>query len=253
MNEILDLWAGKSHDTQSLKATFTREDFDETWESTNRFNGTAFVKRPNLAYLNFEKVVNGKAVPSERIISTGPEIYQFLTETKQVHVYPLPAEEQKRAVEEGPLPFLFNMEAAKIRARYQIRLVNENKELYLIAIKPLQAEDRDAFSLAYIWLDRAKLQPTKIQLHDPANFKNTKTYVFRDIQVNAEIKDVFFDAKTQWQGVRSQGWDLVMHGPDGKPVTPRTTVPLRPAQGPTTTPKRERFWTAVPPSADLVG
>jgi TIGR03009 family protein len=221
MNQILDAWAKKSQSTDSLHARFIREDYADDWQTKTRYSGAAFVKRPNLAYLNFDKMPDdpaGKPVPNERIICTGTDVYQFLTETKQVHVYPLPPEERARALEEGPLPFLFNMDAAKIKARYAIRLVGEKDNLFLIGIKPLTDQDREAFSLAYIWLDASKFQPTKIQLHDPSNPKNTKTYTFSEVGMNRTISDAYFDAKSQWQQVRPAGWDLVMHDLEGKPV-----------------------------------
>jgi TIGR03009 family protein len=260
MDQVLNAWAKKTQSTDSLYAKFIREDYADDWQTKTRYSGSAFVKRPNLAYLNFDKLPDdpaGKPVPNERIICTGTDVYQFLTETKQVHVYPLPPEERQRALEEGPLPFLFNMDAAKVKERYAIRLIGERDNLFLIGIAPIQAQDREAFSVAYIWLDATKFQPTKIQLLDPSNKKNTKTYTFSEMSMNRTISDAYFDAKSQWQQVRPAGWDLVMHDVEGKPVagsgggaaTKTTTAPPSgPGARPSAAP-RQPAATAAQPAA----
>ena len=65
------------------------------------------------------------STPYERIICTGKEVWQYRSDTQQIFIFPLGKDEQKKAIEEGPLPFLFNMQADDARQRYQMTLISE--------------------------------------------------------------------------------------------------------------------------------
>jgi TIGR03009 family protein len=234
MEEILRDWEARSKSTKTLYAKFTRDDVIDDWDETTRYDGAAFLQSPNLAYLNFEKVAaDGKKTFSERIVCTGDRVYQFLADSKQVHLYALSQEDRLKAMEEGPLPFLFNMNAANAKQRYRMGLLEENADLALVAIYPLQDVDREAFSRAYVWLNKGTFLPTKIQLMDPSNAKNSKTFKFSDVRRNVEVKPTYFDGLGQSRGVAQAGWDIVSHGPDGKPIASAVPKGAAPAAAPT--------------------
>lgn len=235
MSELLVDWEARSKTTKTLYAKFTREDVIDDWDEKTQYDGAAFLQSPNLAYLNFEKLgADGKKTFNERIVCTGDRVYQFLADSKQVHMYALSQEDRLKAMEEGPLPFLFNMNAADANKRYRMQLIEENAELALIAIYPLQDVDREAFSRAYVWLNKSTFLPSKIQLMDPSNQKNSKTFRFSDVRRNIEVKPAYFDGLGQSRQVAQAGWDLVPHGPDGQPInrqaTPGATAPTAPGQ-----------------------
>jgi TIGR03009 family protein len=241
LDELLHAWEVQSQRTTSLRATFTREDLDRAWNAKTYFAGTAVLKSPNLAYLEFQKYSDDLKTKSfsERIVCSGDRVYHFQADTKQVHIYELAQEDRQKALEEGPLPFLFNMKASQAKARYKMALLDETAAEWLILIEPIAEVDRQAFSKAYVRLDRTNFLPTEIVLTDPSNGKDTKTYKFvtRDRQLtvkrNAEVGPEWFDGKTQASKVRAAGWDLVMHGPadppQGKPaVGTRRAPPAEP-------------------------
>lgn len=235
MSVLLVDWEARSKTTKTLYAKFTRDDVIDDWDEKTQYDGAAFLQSPNLAYLNFEKVgADGKKTFNERIVCTGDRVYQFLADSKQVHMYALSQEDRLKAMEEGPLPFLFNMNAADANKRYRMQLVEENAELALIAIYPLQDVDREAFSRAYVWLNKSTFLPSKIQLMDPSNPKNSKTFRFSDVRRNVEVKPAYFDGLGQSRQVAQAGWDLVPHGPDGQPIssqnTPKAAAPAAPGQ-----------------------
>lgn len=252
MDGILDAWSQRSKTVKSLYARFTREDVVHAWQDRSKYDGQAYLMSPNLAYLNFEKVgEDGKPAPYERIVCTGDRVYHFMADSKQVHVYTLAQQERQRALEEGPLPFLFNMDAAQARLRYQMTLLQENEELYLIAITPLQKVDREAFSRAYIYLDRTRFLPTKIQLVDPNNGKDTKTFTIAVVQPNVKIAEAYFDAASQTRQViqADKKWDIVEYNVAGEPIgKPPATAP---ASGATAAPgaavRRPAAAAAAPP------
>ncbi len=220
MDAILDAWSKRSKTVQTLYARFTREDVVQAWQDKTRYDGTAYLQSPNLAYLNFEKFgEDGKSKPYERIVCNGSQVYHFLADSKQVHIYTLAQQERQRALEEGPLPFLFNMDATLARQRYQMTLLQENDELFLIAITPLQQVDREAFSRAYVYLDKERFMPTQIRLIDPSNGKDNKTFSIVLVQPNVKVPEAYYDAASQTrQVVQTAKWDIVEYGADGNPL-----------------------------------
>lgn len=248
MDAILEAWSKQSKTVQTLYARFTREDVVQAWQDKTRYDGTAYLKSPNLAYLNFEKFgEDGKSKPYERIVCNGSQVYHFLADNKQVHIYTLAEQERQRALEEGPLPFLFNMDADRARLRYQMTLLQENEELFLIAITPIQQVDREAFSRAYIYLDKKRFMPTQIRLIDPSNGKDSKTFSIVVVQPNIKVPDAYYDSSSQTRDVvQSAKWDVVEYGSDGKPVNGGRAAAGPPAQG---APARQPSAAAAAPAA----
>ncbi len=143
MQWLLKAWEGQSKKLKTLDVHINRIDLAPAWNEELRFEGRAVFKKPELAYLNFNKVkttkdAKGKQVPvvnpkdgkpvstpHETIVCTGREVWQYLHDLRQVFVYPLAKEERKRALDEGPLPFLFNMKAQEAERRYFLSLEGE--------------------------------------------------------------------------------------------------------------------------------
>ena len=53
----------------------------------------------------------------EHWVCDGTSIYEYRTEQKQLVERPIPKEMQGKAIVDGPLPFLFGAEAAKLKQR----------------------------------------------------------------------------------------------------------------------------------------
>ena len=97
----------------------------------------------------------------------GPEVWHYRYDVKQIFIFPLDKDQRKRALEEGPLPFLFNMKAADAKQRYEMVLQGEDDKEYLVKIKPLLKEDKDDLQHGWVYLDKEFLLPTRIVLIAP--------------------------------------------------------------------------------------
>lgn len=247
MAEVLQSWERQSQNTRTMYAKFERTDVATDWGTTTLYDGDAFLQSPNLAYLNFNKYdETTKAYTfNERIVCTPDRVYQFLAETKQVQIYDLAKDQRQRAMEEGPLPFLFNMKAEDARNRYEMTLLGENEKQCLIRIKPLQKLDREAFSMAYVTLDTEHGTPYKIRLMDASNDKNYKEFKFKDVRRNVEIKLDYFQGLKQAREVASKGWSIVEHPAEGPPAQSAAAAP-RPGEGTVLAPRADRRG-AMPP------
>jgi TIGR03009 family protein len=208
LDQLLSDWEARSQSITSLDAQFIRQDVNAEFNQKDVYVGRALLKSPNLAFLNFDKMNNGKKEPYEQIRCTGKEVYFMQAATSQIHVYPMPADEQKRALEEGPLPFLFNMRAAEAKKRYNMIFRGEVQDHFLIRIQPRLQEDRQAFIQADIALNKQSFMPDVIMLVAP-NGKDTQTYDFRGqgsyIKANARI------AEANFKGIQLEGWQVVRH------------------------------------------
>lgn len=216
MEELLKAWEHQSAQNKSLDVLFTRVDTSAVWNDKITYVGRAALKSPNRAFLQFEKVVSGKKQGEtknelfEVIMCNGDKVYQFLYERKQVFVYPLDARERQRALQEGPLPFLFDMKSEEAKKRYEFTLLGENEAKCLIQIIPRQNIDREAFSAAFIWLDKQTFMPTRLQLNDPNNGKDKKEFTFTKLKTNVEIAEGLFSGEELSRRVIAKnGWKRI--------------------------------------------
>jgi TIGR03009 family protein len=229
LSQLLTLWEKNSSRLKTLDVTMTRTDRDPAWGQDEVYEGRAILKSPNLAMLDFKKVVNGQKVPYERIICTGTEVWQYRSATKQIFIYPLEKDVQQRALEEGPLPFLFNFQEATAKKRYHMDLVGENEKFEVLRIMPREEIDRESFTKAWVQLDRKLfLLPSRIFLLAPDG-KSSKDFVLSltPQSPNREVMDENFKGKLipEWKVVRNPGGD-------GKPVPDARGAQAAPAPAP---------------------
>ena len=135
---------------KTLDVWIYRIDRRPAWDEEVHYEGRAVFKNPQLAYLDFKKIKTvtqrqGEVgpvadpkdpkklatTPDETIICGENEVWQYLYPTRQIFVFPLAKEQRQRALDEGPLPFLFNMKAEKAKARYEMKLIEREPEILL--------------------------------------------------------------------------------------------------------------------------
>ncbi len=220
MEKLLVEWEKKSSLVKSLHVKYKRTDDNPLFEVKTYYEGQAYLKSPSFAYLDFYKVnppapppANAKAgaakpaadapapIFDERIVCNGKKVFQFKGPTRQVFIFPLAKDEKQKALEEGPLPFLFNMSVKKAKERYEMMLAKQDDASYIIKIIPLLKIDRDEYSQAMVQLDKKQLLPMAIKLWSPDG-KNTKLFTFKpeDVEANGDIPDSFFDGHAMIYG-----------------------------------------------------
>jgi TIGR03009 family protein len=229
MDNLLLLWEGQSKKLQTLEVAIYRIDKDAAWAEEEHYLGRAAFKTPQLAFLDFRKVKlqsqadpkakdkkvlvpvkkDSKIVsnPYETIVCAADEVWHYRYDVKQIFIYPLDKNQRKRALEEGPLPFLFNMRAAEARQRYAMVLQHEDEKIYTVMIKPRLPEDQESFSIAWINLDKNFLLPLRIYLLAPDK-KSSKDFKLSQIQPNKEVKANLFigvDPGKPWKVERNPG------------------------------------------------
>lgn len=248
MKRLLAVWEQRSALLKTLDVRITRVDKSPAW-GDERYEGRAILMSPNLAWLDFQKVSHDdatnkdKLVPYERIVCTGAEVWQYRSDTRQIFIFPLEKENQKRALEEGPLPFLFNMKAAEAEARYEMALVNEGQGFYVISVVPRLQIDRESFSKAFLKLNGTNFLPDRIFLVSPDG-KSTKDFTLTAVKSNQAVAPENFKGQ-----VLGPPWTVVRN-PEGGGGAPPAAAPARgqatgigarpPVAAPTAAPSRRR-------------
>jgi TIGR03009 family protein len=219
METLLATWEQRSAQVKELDAEFTRKDVSAAWQENTEYKGRALLKSPDLAYLDFLKFdpAEKKHNHHERIICNGKEVYHYQTASRQIFIYPLAPEERQRALEEGPLPFLFNMKAAKAKQRYKMHLRSENEQGAWIEILPLEKIDQESFSKVYVLLEKKNFLPSRLVLYAP-NGKDTQDYKFTSIKMNSGVADANFQG-----AIPKEGWDVVRNPSGSSQPSPGAT------------------------------
>ncbi len=173
------------------------------------FEGRAMFKSPNLAYLDFSKIemapnAKGQMVPvinpknnkrvttrTETIVCGQNEVWQYLHEGRQIIIFPLAKGERQRALDEGPLPFLFNMKAKEAEERYEMTFMGENEKYYAVKVRPRFEADKETFKSAFIYLEKKFLLPERIVLVTP-DARGTRDYTLELAKANEPINQAYF-------------------------------------------------------------
>src|SRR5437588_480929 len=126
-------WGGASGESGAIKEEYARAnahdlDHDPDRRKPGRGSRLGTGHGPDPACLEFRKYKvdnDGKLLqplqlesePNERIVCTGKDVLQYQWDVKEIYVFPLEKEVRQKALQQGPLPFLFNMRAADARKR----------------------------------------------------------------------------------------------------------------------------------------
>ena len=263
MVPILAEWEKQSRKVVNLSVPFERVDKSAAW-GDEYFSGRAVLKAPNLACLEFKKCkldpegkpltkpnANGDPAwvlepePTERVVCTGKEVLQYDYAKKAVYVFPLDKEARMKALQEGPLPFLFNMKADEATRRYGMRLLQEDDREYLIAIVPNDPSDRSNFERAFLWLSKANFLPNRLRLYPVQSgkdqLKEAQEFTFHNIDTTRPIESALFNPP-----MNMPGWKTIVNPPDGGKAADARVNAAGPAAQPAAVIRRQATQPALP-------
>ena len=124
-------------------------------------------------------------------VCDGKSVYQYRPDLKQLVEHPIPPQMQGQAIVDGPLPFLFGADAAKLKQRYWMRIDQQQSQdpnqIWLIANTEVSTNRRPTSREVDVILDRQQLLPLYMQVWMPN--RSHHMYIF-DIE-NAEVNGLF--------------------------------------------------------------
>ena len=129
---------------------------------------------------------------SEQWLCDGKSIYQFDYPKELVTEFVMPPELQGKGIGDGPLPFVFGVEAQKLKQRYFMRIITPpdvQNEVWLEAFPRYQQQAAE-FSKVQVILQIAgptkALLPYAIQIYSP-NGKDRTVYQLQNPEINPPV------------------------------------------------------------------
>ena len=128
----------------------------------------------------------------EHWVCDGKSIYEYRANQKLVIERPLPPQLAGQNIIDGPLPFLFGAEAAKLKQRYWMRIDERNqdpKQVWINALPKFQQQAAD-FRQVDVILDRARLLPTAMQVTLPNGDRHVYMFQLEKANVNGVLNRI---------------------------------------------------------------
>ncbi len=224
LDQVLQAWEGHSKKVKTFESDFTRWEYDEVF---GQAGVPKYIDHGKLNYATPDRGMfrvtqtekDGKTVDvepdrAEHWVCNGKSIFQYDHVKRQVKEYKLPPELRGKAIQDGPLPFLFGAEAAKLKQRYFIRVIpappGRTGETWLEAYPRFQA-DAANFKRVEIILRNKDVMPIGLHTYLP-NGKNHTAYKFWNTKVNAPNPWQLFQ-DDPFRGSTPFGWKKIVEAP----------------------------------------
>jgi len=231
LEQLLTAWEQQSTGTKRLEAKFRRWHFDPlaapagthaTWAEGSIKYGAPDMGLFRVDQLKFYSgIVEGKATYKsvdgqfgEHWVCNGKELLEFDRSKKECRIQQLPPELQGKDILESPLPFVFNLNAARIKERYWVRRIEAPAGVYVIEAYPKRQADRAQYRFVRIVINDQTFLPQALILYgpnfDPATAPAYDHYEFTDMERNTLRQgmkawgSVFIDerAPADWKVIR---------------------------------------------------
>jgi TIGR03009 family protein len=210
---------------QSLGATLKRTEKDQTTADVKHFTGfTKYMrvgagdKAQNLAVL--EMTPDGKKDFSERIVSSGSFIYQFIPSEKEIVAHEVKAGQTPN---DSLLGFLLGMKKNAVKQRFDLKLDHTDKNYIYVMVYPRFDADKVDFKRAQIVLfkeGKNAFFPCRLWFESPNSTETT--WDVSDIKANDPASPIDrreFDAPTP-----PKDWKLIKAPADAE-TPPRVVRP----------------------------
>jgi TIGR03009 family protein len=223
LNQVLDAWQTQSAKYDNFKCEFERWEYDKVFGPKvnneevplNKCLGEVSYNKPDKGSFQIKEVRTFKTEPpapgapasapvkgdwvahpnavGEHWVCDGKSVFEYRHHVKQLVERPIPPQLQGKAIVDGPLPFLFGAEAAKLRAKYWLRVEDQpnQAEIWLTALPRYQAQAAD-YSKVEVILDRQRLLPKAMRVQMPDGSRHV--YMFKIAEATVNNRLAIFDA-----------------------------------------------------------
>jgi TIGR03009 family protein len=211
MDQLLAAWEQQSNGTKRLEAKFLRWHYDPlaapagvhaTWAEGSIKYGAPDMGLFRVDQLKFfSGIVEGKPTYKsvegqfgEHWVCNGKELLEFDHSAKECRIQQLPPEMQGKDILESPLPFVFNLNAARIQERYWVRRIAAPGDIFVIEAHPKRQADRAQYRFVRVVIDNKTFLPKALLLYGP-NFDPTTAaafdhYEFSDVKRNTVMQNM---------------------------------------------------------------
>jgi TIGR03009 family protein len=220
LDALLVQWEQKMKAVETLSAKLVRTKVDNTFKTTEVFEGKAQYMKPNLALLDLS--MRGQPTRFERYISTGTYLYEYNQGTKELRYHELPPPKPGQVADDNFLSFLFGMKADEAKRRYDIKFMGPGQDAnyYYIEITPRTSADKADFQKAALALSKGTLLPRLLKFQAP-----------NGDEIQWEIPSIESGARLNRQDFEKPqiplGWKPVRVARQDAGFDPQTNIPPR--------------------------
>jgi TIGR03009 family protein len=192
LENLLTDWEKRNKEIHVLESKFYRWKYDAVFGNGNSpqpEEGVLKFSAPDKGLMQIEAKDPNQ---SEKWQCDGKSIFQFDYKQRLVTEYVMPPELQGKGIGDGPLPFVFGVEAGKLKQRYFMRIITPRdvqNEVWLEAYPRYQHEASE-YSKVQVILQIAgptkALLPFAIQMYSP-NGKDRTVYQLQNPSINPRV------------------------------------------------------------------
>lgn len=197
LDALLKEWERKTAGIKNLRGEHYRREYNDVFQVEKRSTGKFYFEAPDHGRIDMTGVVpEPKAVGNKKgpdgvpykveagqdqfWICNGQQILVIDPPQKQFERLPIPPELQGNNIIRSPLPFLFGMKADDAKRRFQMKVVDEKPEFWVLDVVPLSKVDGQNYRQARIYLDKATYIPFAVRLVDPSGSISTEYLFYRE-------------------------------------------------------------------------
>lgn len=181
-------WEKRTVALQTLYTTCEREVKNAVTQKTATYSGAIRCMKPNLAYLRIDNAV--KKDDFAAYICDGKNVYEYSGADKTMKQHPIPAGGKGNVGDNLLLEFMSGaMTAADIAQRFQLKLIQEDKNYVYLDVKPTIAKDQQEFDSLVLVLFNAGVNgwdylPAKVRMTRNNN-QEIEEWTFKQPMPNA--------------------------------------------------------------------
>jgi TIGR03009 family protein len=264
LDQVLNTWQVQSSKITSFKCEFERWEYNKAFgpiinnkmAPLNKNRGELSYNKPDKGSFEIKEINTFKQEPAstgqqppapgqppaplkgdwvkqpeaigEHWVSDGKSIYEYQPQNKQVVERPIPPQLQGQAIVDGPLPFLFGAEAAKLKQRYWMKILHapgdqqNPNQIWLLALPKFQQQAAD-FKEVQVIFNRQQMLPEAMQMTLPNGDRHAYMFNLKDAKANGVgdwLQGLFDKPRTPW------GWKHVV---ENMPAVAQVPQPVQDA------------------------
>jgi TIGR03009 family protein len=190
LNNLLTDWEKRNKEIHLMESKFFRWKYDTVFGNASQpppyDEGELKFAAPDKAWMH----IKGKdPKQSEQWLCDGKSVFHWDYNNSVVTEYLMPREMQGKGIGDGPLPFVFGIEAQKLKQRYYLRIItpaNVHNEVWLEAYPKWQQDANNYYKVEVILQivgEDHTLFPYAIQIY-ATNKKDRIVYQLQSPQIN---------------------------------------------------------------------
>ncbi|HEV3146931.1 MAG TPA: TIGR03009 domain-containing protein [Gemmataceae bacterium] len=219
LDKLLLDWEKRMTGVDSIACKCAREEKSKASGFKKVYEGEARYLKPNMVALRM--IMPSDKTIWELYVFTGKHLWEYRPQTKTLRIHEMAPEQTN--FQNNFLSFLFGMNAADAKRRYELSLTKEDQHYIYIDVKPRFDADKREFSRAQMVLFTKNMLPARLFFEMPNG--DETTWNITDIDTTVKLKESHFLPPPAPEGWRKEFIPLPQNNPP--PPAPNSPQPSK--------------------------